>query len=96
MAASALAIAAIGFAAVRGSATVVQSTTSATSWLLVVCGLGLATFFGAAIFVPFKPWGWAFASIAIAVGLPSIGFPFALALALQWTKPTTKAAFARL
>lgn len=53
-----------------------------------VCGLG--------VFVPYKPWGWTVALVAICLGLPTILIVFSIPLLLGWMKPETKAAFGRL
>lgn len=71
----------------------------AISWsstaLAIVCA-GFALLNGFAAFVPFKPWGWTLALVALALGTASGAFFFAVPLLLRWLEPTTKAAFARL
>jgi hypothetical protein len=58
--------------------------------------LGLAVFYGVAAFVPFRPWGWTLALVAICFGLTSCMLPVATGLLLYWMRPLTKAAFRRL
>lgn len=55
-----------------------------------------AAVFGAAAFVPYKPWGWTLALLALAVGVGSTTFFLALPLLFAWFTPRVKAAFARL
>jgi hypothetical protein len=56
----------------------------------------LTALFAVAAMVPYKPWGWTFALIAIGIGLPTCLAPFALPLILFWLRPETRAAFCRL
>lgn len=53
-------------------------------------------FYTAAALVPYKPWGWTFALIAIGLGIPSCMFVVAIPLLVFWFRPETKAAFCRL
>lgn len=69
---------------------------AAGSAALGVAGVLLALVHGGAAFVPFKPWGWTVALVILALGLASGAFLLALPLLVQWFKPLTKAAFARL
>jgi hypothetical protein len=63
---------------------------------LVAIALLLAVVYGTATFVPFKPWGWTWALVAIALGVASGGALFAVPLLVFWFKPQVKAAFMRL
>ena len=63
---------------------------------LVAIALVLAVIYGVATVVPFKPWGWTWALLAIALGVASGGALFAVPLLVFWFKPQVKAAFARL
>jgi len=66
------------------------------SIVLVLLAAALTALFVCATFVPYRPWGWSLALVAIAMGLTSAAIVVALPLLLAWLKPTTKAAFARL
>jgi hypothetical protein len=63
---------------------------------LAAIALVLAAVYGVATFVPFKPWGWTWGLVAIALGVASGGALFAVPLLVFWFKPQVKAAFARL
>ncbi len=63
---------------------------------LAAIALVLAGVYGVATFVPFKPWGWTWALVAIALGAASGLALFAVPLLVFWFKPQVKAAFARL
>jgi hypothetical protein len=66
---------------------------------LLVIGAGallFGGFYAIASLVPYKPWGWTMALIAICVGLPSCLALAAIPLLIFWFKPETKAAFGRL
>jgi hypothetical protein len=63
---------------------------------LALVALLLTMLYGVATFVPFKPWGWTWALVAIALGVASGGALFAIPLLFFWWKPQVKAAFARL
>ena len=67
-----------------------------TAVAVIVVAVLLAVFFGLATFVPFKPWGWTIALVAIGLGLAGGSAVFALPLLVFWFKPEVKAAFARL
>ncbi len=73
--------------------TVAESTTVLVLGLLLVAFSGL---FAVAALVPYKPWGWTVALIAICLGLSSCSAIAALPLLIYWMKPATKAAFGRL
>ena len=45
--------------------------------------------------MPWKPWGWTWALVAIAFGVVASPL-FAVPLLVFWFKPTVKAAFGRL
>ncbi len=64
--------------------------------VLDVLAAALVVVYGIATFVPFKPWGWTLALLAIALGLPNVSAVFAIPLLVFWLKPSTKAAFALL
>jgi hypothetical protein len=69
---------------------------AAQSSVVVGVGAVLAVLHAFAAFVPFKPWGWTVAIVAIAFGAASVAVFFAIPLLVHWIRPTTKAAFARL
>jgi hypothetical protein len=69
-----------------------QGTVAALSVLSLLFG-GL---YAVAAVVPYKPWGWTVALIAICLGLTSLLVFFSVPLLVHWLKPQTKAAFGRL
>lgn len=87
-----LALAALAVMSRRGGPVTDPSSVVAFTAIALV----LAAFYGIATFVPYKPWGWTWALVAIAFGVASGGAPFAIPLLLFWFKPRVKAAFARL
>lgn len=64
--------------------------------LSLLCALPALVFYGVAARVPYKPWGWTYALVAIALGLPTILAPASVALLVFWNRPVVKAAFRRL
>jgi hypothetical protein len=62
----------------------------------VMCALPALVFYGVAAAVPYKPWGWTYALVAIALGLPTILAPASVVLLVFWNRPLVKAAFGRL
>lgn len=63
--------------------------------------LALATgafgaFYAVAACVPYRPWGWSVALVAIGLGLASVLVVPALVLGVLWLRPLTRAAFGRL
>lgn len=63
-------------------------------WLIVI--VPFVGFWLTAAMVPYRPWGWTFALVAICFGLPSCLTPLAIPLFVFWLKPETKAAFSRI
>lgn len=56
----------------------------------------LALVYGAAIFLPRKPFNWIFGIVMIAIGMTSCCFlPATIPLLIFWLKPETKAYFGR-
>lgn len=58
--------------------------------------LPVIAFYGVAAAVPYKPWGWTFALVAIAFGTMSCLAPFSVILVIMWSRPQVKAAFGRV
>jgi hypothetical protein len=89
---------AIASAAGLAFAILAATTNDASLAPIVTCVLlgALAAFYGSAAFVPFEPWGWTVALIAIALGLAGCAAVVAIPLLVFWLKPVTRAAFARL
>jgi hypothetical protein len=60
-------------------------------------GLPFAGAFGAALFLPRKPWVWIYDIVLIAVGFGSCCIlPFSVAMLIFWIKPETRAWFGRM
>lgn len=64
--------------------------------VLGVACTALFVLYGVAACVPYRPWGWTLALLAIGLGLAGVTIVMAVPLLLLWFKPVTKAAFARL
>jgi hypothetical protein len=62
---------------------------------MAAIGALLAGVYAVAVFVPFRPWGWTLALVAIGLGLASAAVLVAVPLLIHWRRPMTKAAFAR-
>jgi hypothetical protein len=59
-------------------------------------GILLVGLFGAAPFLPPKPWTWIYGIVAIGIGLSGLCcLPAAVPLLIYWLKPETKAYFGR-
>jgi len=86
-----LALLAVGLLAASAA-----SAAGDAAYVMIGASALLAPFFAVATLVPFKPWGWSVALVAIALGLASAGIVFAVPLMIAWFRPTVKAAFARL
>jgi hypothetical protein len=70
--------------------------------LLFVCGinlfvgLSLGGLFGAAPFLPPKPWSWIYGIVCIGIGLSSpCCMPASIPLLIYWIKPETRRYFGR-
>lgn len=64
--------------------------------LFVLLGLVFAAAYGAALFLPPKPWVWIYGIVLIAIGFTSACcLPFCIALLIFWLKPECKAYFGR-
>jgi hypothetical protein len=63
---------------------------------LCVASTALIALYAVAACVPFKPWGWTLALVAIAVGVAGVGALVAVPLLILWVRPTVKAAFGRM
>jgi hypothetical protein len=87
-------VALLGLAVTSRLGGAVASTATALS--VAAIALVLAVVYAVATFVPWKPWGWTWALVAISLGVASGATPFALPLLLLWSRPKVKAAFARL
>ena len=98
MAVGALAVLAIAIMTVVSPSSGAAADPSARSISIMMIGTAIpfVALFAVATFAPFKPWGWSIAMFAIAMGLVSGGFLFAVPLLYFWFKPNVKAAFARL
>lgn len=57
---------------------------------IAIPAFGATGFWVIAMTVPFKPWGWTYGLVALALGLVT------LPLVLAWNKPLVKAAFCRI
>ena len=56
----------------------------------------LAIAFGAAFFLPLRPWAWIYHLVLICIGLTSVCcMPAAIPLLIFWIKPETKQFFGR-
>ncbi len=64
--------------------------------LLLFGTFSMLVFYGVAVFVPMRPWGWTIGLVAIALGLTSIWIVVCIPLLLKWMDPKVKAAFGRL
>ena len=65
------------------------------SVLAVLC-LPFAAFYGAAPFLPNKPWVWTYGIVAIAIGMTSACcLPACIPLLIYWMKPETKRYFGK-
>jgi len=63
-------------------------------YLLMIVGVPFAIFFGAAPFLPKRPWAWIYGIVAIAFGMTSpCCLPASIPLLIFWIKPETKAFF---
>lgn len=62
----------------------------------ILIGLGITAFFGVGALVPYKPWGWTYGLIVIAAGMIGCLFMLSIPLVIFWSRPETKAAFARV
>ena len=69
---------------------------SATLWCVGISALLVGGVFAVTAMVPYKPWGWTVALIAICLGLFGFMALAAIPLLVFWLKPETKAAFGRL
>lgn len=70
------------------------------AWIMTVVflavGLPFLALFGAALFLPPKPWVWIYDIVLICLGFTScLTLPFCIALLVYWLKPETKAYFGR-
>src|SRR4029079_11995092 len=74
---------------------VVGVVSGAAPLAMIGSAFALAAFCGLATFVPFKPWGWTVALVAIGLGLAGGTAIFAIPLLVYWFKPQVKAAVAR-
>jgi hypothetical protein len=63
--------------------------------MAALCALPVLAFYAVALMVPYKPWGWTFALVALALGLPTILAPGAIALMIAWQRADVKSAFGR-
>ena len=64
--------------------------------LLLFGTFSMLVFYGVALFVPMRPWGWTIGLVAIGLGLTSIWIVVAIPLLVKWMDPKVKAAFGRL
>ena len=64
--------------------------------VLIATGAAGFLFYAFAAAVPFKPWGWTLALVAIALGALGLTIVVAIPLLLKWRSPLVKAAFRRL
>jgi hypothetical protein len=63
--------------------------------LLLVAGICMIAVFGAAPFLPRRPWSWVYHLILIVLGMPGCFLPACVALMLSWVKPETRRYFGR-
>ncbi len=63
--------------------------------LLLVVGVAMTAGFGAAPFLPRKPWSWVYHLVLIILGMPGCFLPACVALTVFWVKPKTMAWFHR-
>ena len=64
--------------------------------IYLAMGVVLAALFGAAPFLPPRPWSWVYGVVCIGIGLSSpCCMPASIPLLIYWIKPETKAYFGR-
>jgi hypothetical protein len=64
--------------------------------IMAVVGFPLLLLYGAALFMPKRPWAWTFHLVLIALsGTSACCLPVCIPLVIHWLKPETKAFFGK-